>query len=160
MDKWLYSEAQLAKHLGMPRTAIMKVRSSTLRKNADWNLRDNEVALSLRGLAKLLQALEIPAGRVDVTACYFPQKNSAPAVLLLCDRGQVPPPVKMKVRRIFPNPRLVEAVEVDRPNQLQRVLVKTNENLTIGMHFECIPDVGNPGYWKLAGPLPRWRGRW
>ena len=160
MDKWLYSEAQLAKHLGMPRTAIMKVRSSTLRKNADWNLRDNEVALSLRGLAKLLQALEIPLGRVDVTACYFPQKNSAPAVLLLCDRGQVPPPVKMKVRRIFPNPHLVEAVEVDRPNQPQHVLVKTNENLTIGMQFECIPDVGNPGYWKLAGPLPRWRGRW
>jgi len=59
MDKWLYSEAQLAKHLGMPREAIMTARSSSLRKNADWNLRDSEVALSFRGLTKLLQALDV-----------------------------------------------------------------------------------------------------
>ena len=156
---YLYSEAQLAKHLGMARKDLIKARGH-LRKNADWTLCDGEVALCLRGVSKLLKALNIAAGRVDVAVCTFDNGEKKGPVLLLMDRGHVPPPIMMKVRRIFPNPHLVEAVEVERPTQLVQVLVKSNENLTIGMKFGAIPDVGNPGFWMLAGPLPRWRGRW
>ena len=161
MDKWPYSEARIADHLGMPRKDLVKVRGANLRKNRDWTLRDGEVALCLRGVSKLLKALQVAAGLVDISVCCFDdgQEKKGP-VLLLCDRGQIPSPIKLKVRRLFPNPHLLEAVEVERPMQLCQVLLKSTENLTIGMIFDAIPDVGHPGYWKLAGPLPRWRGRW
>ena len=61
---------------------------------------------------------------------------------------------------LYPNPTLIECVEVARPLQLARVRVKASDNFTIGMQFDAIPDVGNPGFWILAGPLPRYRGRW
>jgi len=157
---YLYSEAQLAIHLGVPRKDLTSIRIEKLKKNVHWKIIKGEVALNLAGIAHLLTWMDIPCGRVDPTQCYFPEPKKNEPILLLMDRGQAPTVVKMRVRRLFPNPMLIEAVEVARPTQLQQVRVKANDNFTIGMQFDAIPDVGNPGFWILAGPLPRYRGRW
>jgi hypothetical protein len=158
---FLYSEARLAEHLGMPRRQLSEARIAALEKNADWQLVEGQVALSLHGILNLLRNLGVAAGRVNPTACFLQGKNGVrPSTLLLMDPGRTPDPVLMRVRRLFPNPRLIECVEVNRPGQIQHVLVRNNSNFTIGMTFKAIPDPANPAYWILAGPLPRYRGRW
>lgn len=162
MDKggFIYSEARLAEHLGIPRRQLSEARIGSLEKNADWQLTEGQVALSLRGILNLLRAMGIAGGLVDPTACYLEQKNGAGAPVLLLMEGQKPDPVEMKVRRLFPNPRLIECVELHRPKQLCHVVVRDSSNFTIGMIFKAIPDPGNPAYWIVDGPLPRYRGRW
>lgn len=162
MDKgpFIYSEAQLALHLGLPRKDLTTIRLDRLEKNADWKIVHGEIALCLHGIARMLVNLEIPAGQVDPTLCRFPEQEKNGPPILLMDRDQTPTPVKMRVRRLYPNPTLIECVEVARPLSITRVRVKANDHFIIGMQFDAIPDVGNPGFWILAGPLPRYRGRW
>jgi hypothetical protein len=161
---FIYSEARLAEHIGMPRAELKFQRDNNLREGRDWKNKGGEIALSLRAVVKLCDALRMPKNRLDVTACYLERpgekknRSQAPA-LLLCDRGAAPTPIKMRVRRIFGNPRLMEAQEIG-STRIFQVVVKSNANFLLGMEFKAIPDPANPGFYRVAGQLPRWRGHW
>lgn len=159
---FIYSEARLAEHLGIPRNDLFAVRTMVLKKNEHWKLEKGKVALSLQGILALIRELGIASGRVDPTACYFEKNGEVrPSVLLLTDSGWTAPPVRMRVRAIFPNPRLLECTEVGRPLSLARVVVRSNLNFRIGMEFAAVPDPANPGFWVVeGGNTPRFPGRW
>jgi hypothetical protein len=163
MDKgtFIYSERRLAEHLGIPRKNLAACRLAELEKGSHWQLIDGHVALSLRGIAQMLCRMKIDCGKVDPTACYLDNGTDHPSILLLPDGRTPPQSVRMRVRTIFPNPRLLECTEVGRPLTLARVVVPSNQNFTIGMEFEAIPDPANPAFWLVKDArLPRWRGRW
>lgn len=168
MDKGhhIYSEARLAKFINLPRKMMSDMRNKVLTEDEEWTNRGGEIALNLKGALRLLQAFGLPETDVRLSHCFIQsiaeKKNDAgvPLRLLLCAPGSAPSPIKMRVKRIFPNPRLIEAQEVARPLQTYQVLVPSNGNFVIGMEFQAVPDPANAGFWRLHGMPPRYRGRW
>jgi hypothetical protein len=162
MDKadFIYSERRLAEYLSLPRKMFSDARDRILRKDQEWKNKGGEIALTLKGVLRLLISFDIPESELDLRKCFLESlSEKTEPILLLRAPGDRPTPIKMKVRRLFPNPTRLEAQEVGR-TQLYQVIVKSTANFTIGMEFQAIPDPAHPSFWRLHGELPRYRGRW
>lgn len=165
MDKcaFLYSEARVAEHIGIPRKEMSAARVRHLEKEVHWKNRGGQIALSLQGLSHILVSLDL--GTSALTGNWHEEclldpsekKNGVPP-LLICDKDQTPTPIKMIVARLYPNPYMIQAQEKGR-SQCYQVRVKSNLRLLVGMELDAIPDPGNAGFWMQVGQPPRlWRG--
>lgn len=158
-----FSEAKLAKQLGLHRGELRYQREANLTEDLEWKNLAGEIALTGKALLKLCDALQVNASEMNLAECGIEtaeeKKLAQRLPALICDREKTAgDPMPMTVRQIFPNPRLLEAV--DARGARCQVLVGDNANFVRGMQFKAIPDPSTPGFYRLAGPLPRWKGRW
>jgi hypothetical protein len=143
-DRW-YSEALLASHLTVTRTSLENFRKGALGKD-DVKKIGRSLFISEAALKKLLR--ELGSEELDCTECL--EKNGA------VQDGVV----ELIVTRVFPNPRLIQAITDT--GELVLVSVASNNNfrprMTVKAHTPG--PLPAPQLYRLEGRCPRFPGRW
>jgi hypothetical protein len=142
-DRW-YSEALLASHLTVTRTSLENFRKGALGQD-DVKKIGRSLFISETALKKLLR--ELGSEKLDCTECL--EKNGAAHGV-----------VELIVTRVFPNPRLIQAITDT--GELVLVSVATNTNfrprMTVKAHAPG--PLPAPQLYRLEGRCPRFPGRW
>lgn len=152
-----YYEERVANWLGVPRKRISVVRRRAMHEGRDWVVRDWQVVFTHAGIERLRSHLR------DLT--LYPNTETAAEESVAEEPLPQPGPLerkKLRVVRVFPNPRLLWATGADDAVTAGAagvvVRVKENTNFMAGMTFEAVhhPRSG----WQFVGRLPRSKGKW
>lgn len=189
-ERFPHAEAELVANLGLARKRVREVRASTLVRGDDWSHTGGQVRYSDTGQKKLLDALRVsgdgaprppdPAPALQSAGDLAPKKIEkavlsgvavsgadfgVPAAELAQQRATdataaLQAPTIGEIRelvmvRTYPNRNIVQATHA---GGHVRVRLKDSGKMIPGMVMKCA-FVGN-GLWRLAQPLPRWRGKW
>lgn len=175
-DRFPHAEGELVSSLGLARKRVREVRSSALVRGDDWSHTGGQVRYSEGGLKKLLSALRIPPSGEPIAPPPAPAaaetppapEDLAPKKIEKVPAAQIPPraapapgPLKrgdvheLVMVRTYQNRQIVLAEFGDVP---ARVRVRDSAKLIRGMKMKCA--FLERDLWRLAQPLPRWRGKW
>ena len=160
---FVFSESRFAAHVGLSRDDAKKLRKQHLAEGVDWAKKDREIALSKSAIKKLWRGLECGPNTLDLSACLLDvaeqnQPTNQTSPLALPEPVTFARPAKLRVARIFPNVRILQAVEPC--GDTRHVIVGDNTLFVVGMELPAAPSAAHPGYYQLVGKLPRRRGRW
>lgn len=146
----LYHEDAVATLLGIARQRLRQVRKH-LRPVEHWtmDLTTRKLAYTAAGL-KLLR--EILPARVGSAA-----GEQIPANGLETAKAGFPRTEKLRVCRVYPNPRLMLCARVSAPELGILVKVRDNANFIQGMLIDATEDALH--HWQYCGRLPRKRGK-
>lgn len=134
----LFWEGKVAQSLGLSRERVRALREQHLSAE-EWSTRGNAVVLTAAGLEKITAAAQAEAASAPVAA------------------GPVEP-VRLIVRKVCRNPRMMLAVARASDEATVVVRVKDNSAFMLGMVFDAVPV--EDGTFQFVGRLPRSRGRW
>lgn len=150
--RFLYSEAQLAKAIGVSRDEMRDVRELHLDRDSDWKKIRREILLTEAGLRLLVRffvGTKLFSTDVPRLSECLPQKNSANGAKK-----------KMRIVAIPLNPRMVLANDSGDPGQEQHlVYVGRNATFVFGDEIEIEPVPGQKGVWQVISAVPRDRRR-
>jgi hypothetical protein len=142
---FLYSEALLAKQIGLSRTKSRALRER-LEEGVDWEKNPGgEVLLAEEGIQRIIDFTK-SAAIVNRELCLA-EKNGAPDHKKIM---RVVPPMPM-------NPRVVLAEDMDGKRLL--VWVGRNATFSFGDEIEVQPHPVQSGILQLVSPIPRLRRR-
>jgi hypothetical protein len=158
---FIYSEAAVARELGLSRDDAKLIRSSRLARDVHWQKKEREIALNKAGVVRLGRAVATKPATIDLSACLLPSlaKKDAPETpLALPEPITFARPATLRVSRLFDNPRILQAQDAER--QTRTVIVGNSSNFVLGMELRAAPSAAQPGYYTIVGKLPPRRGRW
>lgn len=129
------------------------IRKTVLKKNTDWTIIGRDIVISQVALEKVLEFLRntsnatLPADFTDCLVNGAGEKQTPPAA------GQEAQ--ELIVKRVYPNPRLLLAI--DPAGADVRVRVRNNQNFVPKMKISAVP-IGD-GLYQMQGRCPRYKGR-
>lgn len=144
MAEW-FVESILADRLGLTRKALEDFRKAHLKKTADWKIENRQVLVREKAVKKMLADLDV-TDLADYSAAAA--KNGATPNDLH----------ELIVTKVFPNPRLVQARDLD-TGEMHLVHVTKNANFRPRMVLKARPYKGQR-LLKLEGRTPRFPGKW
>lgn len=148
-----YSEAKLCALMSWPRQEAKQLRDRLLKKDADWLRVQGEIALSRRGLTRLIKKAGVPLpAELNLSTLEISNGREKKSIAL-------PPldaPRSMRITHVPLNPYIVRAQ--DKLGQDYTVRVAGNSALYVGLEIEARPDPAHDGIWRIHGPVPRWQG--
>jgi hypothetical protein len=148
-----YLEEKVAGVLGLQRRDVARLRNGLLKKKSGWVMAGREVALTNKGLDRVLNALRKASNaalpELDFSGCVV----AGPTLGKKDAGGEL---VTLTVKKIYPNPRILQAEDVEK--KLVSVQVKTNKNFLPGMKLNA--RALRPGWYAMEGRCPRSRGRY
>lgn len=155
----LYYERLLPPILGLTREDVAYLRREAVKKGAGWWKQGREVVITEAGLENILRRLadsSNTAANLDFSAARVsppsaPEKKEAPPAAATA--GEL---VELKVKSLYPNPRMLRAFTPDR--QVVDVRVRNNKNFVPGMALKA--RLGSGGKYDMEGRCPRLRGRY
>lgn len=143
------SERKLADALGVPVRNLASARTKNLRRGADWELANNDIALTGKSAAALAKALNISLTAVELLEAITKSR-----------RVQLDAPFDTKVGRFAANPRLLIVHWKNAAGQecTAHLMVAKRELYKPGM---VVPiRLNAAGKYELARRTPRAKGRW
>jgi hypothetical protein len=144
------SERRLAEALGLPVRQLATVRTKHLKRGADWELADNDIALAEKSAPALLKLLGLTPTPAELAALL--QKSR---------RVELPPIIEATVARFPLNPHLI-LVKWKNGDPAQEhtanLVVTKRDNFKPGMEVPI--RLNTAGKYELARRTPRQKGRW
>lgn len=153
----VYWESKVATSLGLSRERVRALREEHL-KPEDWATRGNAIVLTESGLEKI--SFYAAQGAGPVSAPSGEQTGAAVAAgAAALVAGGAPEVVKVLVKRVCQNKRMMLARREGDAESAEALLVRVKDNslFMVGMAIEVM-DCGN-GVWQFRGRMPRSRGR-
>lgn len=143
------SERKLAEALGVPVRNLASARTKHLRRGTDWELANNDIALTEKSAAGLAKALNISLTAVELQEAISKSR-----------RAELDAPFDTKVGRFPANPRLLIVHWKNAAGQecTANLMVAKRELYKPGM---VVPiRLNAAGKYELARRAPRQKGRW
>lgn len=131
------TEEKIAAEFGMPRSELKKFRREEL-AHGDWSLVDRQVVYTQEGLELALAHFHLSP----------PKPAPAP-----------PEVVVLTVRRVWANPRLLQAADPDDPSG-PAVTVQLNNNTKFRPGMSLRARKIGPNLYRMEGRSPRFYGRY
>jgi hypothetical protein len=155
MTKFRFYESIVAEELGVSRGDLKFWRDQRLKKDRDWKKIGGEIALSLRGIRRVLHEHKVrdpleALSRIEKKAAG--KNGNGPNELILVGSKTHPVPRHMTIINVPMNPRVVLAV--DEYGSRELIWVGRNSNFAIGDKIDVAPHETQEGIWQLLSALP------
>lgn len=141
-----YSEAQVAKALGLSRNVIKQLRQRHLDPETDClrKGKGGSFQLTQSGYEKIIRQVD--------------QERASAAVAEVETLAAAPQKIEVTVIRTVRNPHLLVCARIDSPEIPDTLVrVRSNEHFMPGMRMEVSPS---GTMWQYTGRLPKRRGKW
>ena len=163
MSELIYREAVVARLLGVAKSVLPRLRTSSLTEGDHWKKEGRAVKYTEAGMVALLGLLtstsedgrESVAGQegLDVQAfCLRAAEQSARKPTRKKKSARL---CELLVKRFYRNRRMIGA---DLDGVLQRVMVRDGSEFVKGTLIECVQVKGS--LWRFCGRIPRSRRNW
>jgi hypothetical protein len=158
MTPFRFYESIIASELGVSRSDLKFWRDKRLKPGRDWKKVGGEIALSLRGIRRVLHQRKVrdPLEILSRIEKKSAGRNGNNEIILVGSKTQ-PIPRHMTVVNVPPNPRVLMAEDEHGSREL--IWVGRNATFAIGDKIEVAPHETQHGVWQLLSPIPQTKRR-